>query len=245
MNKLKIDAKIFDELHKIKRELPSMSPGGEYSNPAGMALLGAKDNLIDEVIYIKGTSGCDDVPGVSYGNVDKGLRKMLKLGKVVSGMALIRNTGLDEDCSTYFSSQMKQNVREMKNSFPDITKTLWIAFGNNVFKTYGVKKDKVGRLFVNEIKTKTIIHVGDAENKVYKSIRYDEIQKEKRIAAGKKAAKIAKEKREKEIKEGEKAAKEEKENRFKEMKDKKKEIIDLGNGYHFRLTRDGKYILWR
>ncbi len=253
MSNLKLDVKIFDELQKIKNRLPEMDPGQEWDYPAGLALLGSKDNLIDEVIHLKLTSGCYDVPGISYGSMDKGLRKMLKLDRIVSGIALIKNQGYDSESGTRFSGDMKAKIREMKNSFEDITKTIWISFGANFFRTYRVHKDKEGRLFIDDVVYgKEFFHIGEAENKTYIRIEGEKLKKVEEKAAEARARKAARKRiekakieEEKARREKEKALKKLKETKLKEIKSKKKEIIDLGDGYHFRLTRDGKYILWR
>lgn len=256
----KIDTEIFNEFEKIKETLPEHAPrtnGIEsYCSPSGLALLGAKNNLVDKVVNLKMAGGCWDAPAVTFDGMSKALTKMVKEDRIVVGMALIRSTGWDIYNKIKMPLDMSNNIRKFKRSFEDITKTVWMVIGKDYYRIYRVKKDvKSNRLRISEVKTTaTFKHSKeDEENLFIRRGKKDKELQEARKARAKALEEAIKRKKEEEIKRKKqletqkKKEKEEKGRVDKELKEGKKDIIRIPNsrGLCYLKDKSGMYILWK
>jgi len=223
----KINVNLFAELFSYKDKLPIRAPGRNgHGEPAGLALLGKKDNLVDRSVFLKMSGGCWDSPTISYNNMDIGFRKLIKEEREVIGMALIRHPGHDHLNSEFkqnLPGDLKHNIHRLKNTFKDITKTIWIVVADDTYRIFRVKKDLMDRIVTYEVSTREMC------NKSKQFIKKTKVKPKKE----KKVKKI-KDPRMTEIKKINKAFKEEKES-----------LIPIGNGYSFMKSGNGKYILWR
>ena len=149
----KIKPEVMNTLYGFRDKLPPRGPGGRYSVPAGLALLGAKESIIDSTVLLQMTSGCWDLPGVSHKKMDDGLQKIVKMDRYVCGMALIRHPecAKTQTGSTELSGDMKRTIREFESSFYDITKTIWMAISNNYYRFYTVNRHERGNILIEEI----------------------------------------------------------------------------------------------
>jgi len=249
--KYKIDTRIFDELVGIRDDLPEYATGAKDGNnhktPAGLALLGRKNETIDMVVNLRMAGGCWDAPEITYENMDKGLKKVLKKDRVVTGMALIRHPDWEpygQDKSK-ISNDLRRHIVSFKNCFEDIEQTVWITTADDTFKTYRVIKDKEGRLFVRETKTKGIFEEHKTNQGLYEdAVRIEQHRKEEK----KKLKMIEKQKQEKIEETRKKKEVQENKKRIgidKSLKEKKDSIIPIGNGMCFMKDNKGNYILWQ
>jgi hypothetical protein len=249
----KINTKVFDELAEFRKTLPKKAPkGGNYhsfENPAGLALLGCKGDMVDTVIPLKMSGGCWDAPEITFKNMDIGLRKVLKEDRHVVGMALVRNLNWQSyrNNEAKISGDIKRQIHGFKNSFPDITKTIWVTLHNDYFRTYRVSKDQHGRIVVRETKAKGIYH--DEHGQFFAG----KVKKEEAIQAERKRKKEEEKRRFQAYEEARRRREENERRRMaarkntinKELSDKKKDQIDLGNGYAMIKNNKGEYILWQ
>jgi hypothetical protein len=251
-----IDPAIFDKLLKIQEKLPDEATGGRlddrYDNPAGLALLGQKDDKIDTVVNLTMSGGCWDAPNINHKDFDKGFRKILESNRIVSGMALIRHPDwYDSDIAGFhredakIPSHFRAQIHAMKNTFSDITKTAWIVLHNDYFRIYRPSKDEQGRVTINEIKGEYLFGEEDFKHGLVKD--KFETEKNRKEAAQKKRR--LKEEAEKKIKEAEKAhaakLKKKQDQVNQDLAEGKKSIISAGNGLSYIKQKDGKYILWQ
>lgn len=249
MNKrfrLTIDTKIFEDLGQIQDDLPDRSGGhNSFDLPAGLALLGQKDNKIDTIINLKMSGGCWDAPDISFTAMDKGLRKMIKLDRVVAGMALVRHGDHISAREAKMSNDIKRHAISFKNCFEDIIQTIWISTGNNYFRAYRIHKGKEGRFTIAETKSRTIF-----KNTTGRAGLYWEKWKRERDLI--KARLERKEKAEEEAKKRRAAEarkkKEEAEHLKKvsqDIKEAKRDEIPLGEGFTLIRDGNGNYMFWK
>jgi hypothetical protein len=274
MSKLEftIDPGVFKTLITIQNKLPDRASGGTkagalpaYDHPAGLALLGAKDGKLDTVVNLAMSGGCWDAPNISFKDFDVGFQEMIKEDRIVTGMALIRHPDWEGDSygdQSYHKRDakipvhLKSQIHTMRNSFADITKTLWMVLQNDYFRLYRPTKDDDGRVKVTEISPKSMFDDAGKDAKIVKDKISNDI---KRRAATKKAReekKIREEAQRKKWEEEEAAELKREEARQKKAKAKadqvgldlaegKKSVIYAGNGLSYILGKDGKYILWQ
>jgi len=247
-----INYNIFDELLGYQNKLPSQAINGGYRNPAGLALLGAdNNNNVDVSIYLKPSGGCWDAPTISHGAMEAGMISMIKKDRYVVGMALIRHPAWICSNPSRISNDLIANIKNFKNAFVDIEKTLWIIVANDSFRTYRVLK-KNNKTTVEETKTKKIFDkktISDSEYintiKEKKKAISNEIRKKQLEAEELKKKQQAQDKelaRQKaEIKKT-KALEIKKIN--SDMTEKKIERIKLPDGTYLLKTKNGEWILW-
>jgi hypothetical protein len=268
-----IKPEIFDELLIIQDELPSRAiretvVGGApaYDHPAGMALLGMKDDIVDTVVGLKMSGGCWDAPNINFEDMDKGLQKLIKEDRICAGMALVRHPAWQSnktDFDAKIPNQLKSQLHNMRNSFADITKTAWIVVHNDYFRVYRPTKGQDGRVGCAEVSIKSLFSDEAKENKLISSklqrdeTRKERIVREKREAAEARAAEKVRLAAQIEAEKKQRAAEEEAERKRQEkiqakvkitnskFKEAKEDIIDAGGGYVFMKNKKGEYILWQ
>jgi len=243
----KLDNKIFKELSKMRNKLPDRATGSihseKYHDPAGLALLGQKDNKIDKAVYLKMDGGCWDAPEITFKSMDIGLQTMLKDDHTVVGMALLRHDNHYSSIRAKISKDMQRAIHSFKNSFEDITKTLWLSIGRNYFRIYRVKNGKEGRIRIVETKA-TDLYTGEKPKLLKEKITKDNNAKERRLERTKlrKAEEIRKIRFKKEL-ENKAQTKMDKINQS--LSDKNDSIVNIANGYCFLKQPSGEYILWK
>ena len=247
----KIHTKVFDELAEHRETLPDRSGRSEnsYDYPAGLALLACKDNMVDMVVPLRRSGGCYDAPNVSFRNMDVGMRKVLKEDRQVVGMALVRHKKWYPTFSNSegkISNDLVRNIHDFKNSFADITKTIWIVLHNDTFKTYSVSKDESKRLVINETKARGLYH--DEKGKFFAG----KIKREKQLRKAEADKKKKEARRQKERKEARERAKDAALRKLnaksvinKAIDEKKQETIDVGGGFVMLKQTNGEYMLWQ
>jgi predicted RNA-binding protein YlqC (UPF0109 family) len=119
---------------------------------AGLCLLGEKDNYIDHFEPIITSNGCWDAPEVSYKQFDTVFQRMIKKDRAVVGMALIRPKGYGE----LITNELKQNIHNMRNTFSDITKTIWLVVSDKGIHSYRPYKDASGRIVIKPYHAKKL-----------------------------------------------------------------------------------------
>jgi hypothetical protein len=251
-----IDPKILDELITIQNKLPgyatraNVEGGAEaYDHPAGLALLGLKDDIIDTVVPLKMSGGCWDAPNINHEDMYKGLMKLIDTGRMCSGMALIRHpkwdTHGDEGQVGTMPTHLKSQLHGLRKSFEDITRTAWIVLHNDYFRVYRPTRGTDGRIGAREIKINSLFPKEAFKEALIKA----KMDRDNARLARKKAAAEAKKKREKEyldrIKAEEEKVKKKSEGIDTALKEGKQSIIDIGGGMVFMRQKDGKYILWQ
>ena len=153
-----IDSRIIDELYKLRSKLlKSIRYRGKV---AALCLLGEKDNVVDSFEPIISDKGCWDVPAVSSALFEKSFVKMIEKDRVIVGMAIVKPENHE---TSYISTDLEQNIRNMKTSFSDITKTVWLIIGRHAISTYRASFDDVKRLWVTESKENIFINTNDSQ----------------------------------------------------------------------------------
>lgn len=254
----KVSQNIFDDLLEFRNKLPERATGQNkaggmqsYDHPAGLALLGEDAGLVDTVIPLKMSGGCWDAPNINYDDMDKGFRALLNTGRRCVGMAFIRNPrwGSGWDAPQY-EAKLSQNVRyeihKLKNSFEDISKTIWIVLHNENFRFFKPCITDQKRMNINEIKVESNLKIEKEKTIEFieKKLKKDKAAKEAKARLKKQQALIAKQQAEAIAKERKKKL-DFTEALEKDFKEKIKETIDLGNGFCYILNHEGKYILWQ
>ena len=261
-----IDPEIFTTLLKLQEKLPSIATGenkkdaeAAYEHPAGMTLLGMKDNLVDTVIPLHMSGGCWDAPNINYDDMDKGLRKLIEADRICAGMSLLRHPlwkAYSEHDNARIPSHLKSQLHGLRNSFEDITKTIWIIVHHDYFRVYRPSMGEGGRVGLAEISAKNLFPE-DAKDNTFISNKFEKDKTSKELLIEKRAARKAElERRKKEAEEEIKRAEAEEAKRIKKMQEKKdalntklkeskESIVDAGGGYVFMKTKEGKYILWQ
>jgi hypothetical protein len=243
--KLTIDPKIFEHLIKIREKLPEHAPHRPGSkdgmfgthSPAGLALLGSKDNLIDIAVELKMSGGCWDTPNINYADMDKGFRELIKKDRIVSGMALIRHIKWDagEDSIAKIPLHFRGVLHSLRHSFENIENTLWVITEKKYFRVYQPTIGDGGRIGAKEVFVKPFLASDDSILIPLKDKQQEEIIK----------------KREEELEEKRKQKAERaallksKKTLVQEIDKKEKEEINLGNGLSFIKGKDRKYFLWQ
>ena len=160
-----IKAAVLDDLIAIQDKLPIKATGGDgtgdnlhaaqaYDHPAGMALLGGKDDEVDTVIPLKMSGGCWDAPNINYNDMDKGFHALISKDRVCLGMALVRHPKwrtIHDSAEGQMPTHLKAQLHGMRKSFSDITKTAWIVVHNSYFRVYRPTQTKDGRVGCAEI----------------------------------------------------------------------------------------------
>jgi hypothetical protein len=263
----KIDPKIFNDLQKIRNNLPDEATGEHkkdaaeaYDSPAGLALLGVKEGILDTVVNLAMSGGCWDAPNVNHKDFDTGFRKMIEADRMVVGMALVRHPDWSSDDwrgheegdytnEAKIPTHLKYEIRHLSHSFADIVKTAWIVLQNDYFRIYKPYKDEEGRLKITEI---SINDVFDEEAKkvaiVKDKLTFMANTKEKRAAKKHemecaKQFEIAQEIEREETR----ISRQQKKNKEinKKIKEGTESVIDAGGGLSYVKGKDGKYILWQ
>jgi hypothetical protein len=251
-----IDPKIFDELVDFQKKLPNEATGASkkggapnYHDPAGLALLGIKEDKIDMVVPLKMSGGCWDAPNINYEDMYKGFQALLNEEHICAGMALVRNprwnTNKGSD-DAKMPPHLKYQLHTLRKSFSDITKTLWVVVHNGYFRTYRPTQEEGGRVGCREIAAQSLFEkdeIGESKlvkNKLDRDNKKKEERKkirEERLAyARKEEARLAKIEAER-IKAH---------NAINEkIKEKKESEITLGEGFYLMKDKNGKYILWK
>lgn len=264
----KIDPAIFKELKTIQRKLPEEATGvykegavEAYDSPAGLALLGVKDGMMDRVVNLAMSGGCWDAPNVNHKDFDKGFRKMIEEDRIVQGMALIRhphwdeNDGEDDDGNIDHShdakipTHLKYEIRHLSKTFADITNTAWIILHNDYFRIYRPTKDEEGRIKVLEIPGVRLFDDEAKEDKIIKEkFHFDGHKKAIRAEAKKERERIARERQayeERRLKAAQERNKKKLDDTNSKLKEGKDSVIDAGHGMSFVKNKEGKYILWQ
>jgi hypothetical protein len=251
----KINPSIFKDLLKIEESLPDRATGshkaggGEaYDRPAGLALLGEKDSEVDTIVELKMSGGCWDAPNINYTDMYKGFKALLELDRKCVGMALVRHKTYQSNSKDQgkINPHMRSQIFQMRNSFEDITKTIWIILQQSYFKIYKPTKGAEGRIGIKELVAKSLFETEvRAEEPILKSkfdhdqlIIDERMKKKKALQEIREKKRIAKEK-----------VIEEKKRRIEEidrkMKIEKADTIELGGGMIMMKDKEGKYILWQ
>ena len=193
-----IKASIFDELVKIQNKLPAQAQnvpegGSRYDLPAGLALLGMKDNSVDTVIPLRMTGGCWDAPNIGGKDMYDGIEKLMELGRICSGMALVRHprwaTGHNVNEGS-MPDVLRGQLHGLRKNFEDITKTAWVVLHNSHFRLYRPTKGKDGRIGCKEI---TIEKLFSEEDKKI-AILMNKIERDKELRKAKALELIARRK---------------------------------------------------
>lgn len=265
----KIDPKIFENLLDIQHDLPEEATGKHkedaadaYDSPAGMALLGVKDGKLDKVVELSMSGGCWDAPNINHKDFDKGFRKLLETGHYVVGMALIRHPEWqenDDDSHEYdakIPSHLRSEIGAMRNSFADITKSMWIVLHNNYFRIYKPYYSEKGRILTRELNIGSLFDEAAEKNSFVKEKIESDARIQKERAEKKRKQAIRRRELEKQRlasieRERELAQKRSDKERAKSqaIKDKlaegKDSIIPAGDGLSYIKGKDNKYILWQ
>jgi hypothetical protein len=252
----KVDQKIFNNLLEFRDNLPREATGGRkdgametYEHPAGLALLGENEGLVDTVIPLKMSGGCWDAPNINYKDMDTGFRALLKTGRRCVGMAFIRNPrwGSHYDQPQYeakISQNLKLEIHKIRSSFEDITRTLWIVLHKNNFRFYKPHFGEGRRICVAEITSGNKI---ESNGEALHPIIVEKIEKVKKEKARKAALRKEKAEAEKKWKAAnKKKLEQEAELRIsieKDFKERTKSIIPIGNGLSYVLNGKGEYII--
>jgi len=267
----KVNPLILDEIIKIADDLPERAiretvKGGAtaYDHPAGLALLGMKDALVDTVINLKMSGGCWDAPNINFDDMDKGFRELIDTERMCVGMALVRHPDWQPEPnrdSGKIPNDLRVQIHGMRNSFTDITKTIWLIAQNNYFRVYRPTKGQDGRVNIKEIPVKTLFTEDNSEMKLLaEKLKRDRTARQKKLDAireakeEKKRAEIRKQeaaveekKRLSILEEKEKnrvlAVKKRQEDLNRRLKEAKEAIIESSPGYVFVKTKKGDYVL--
>lgn len=138
----KIDAKLLDKLYVIRLKLKKSL---QYDRPVmGLCLLGEKDGVVDSFVPMITSKGCWDAPEISYATFDNNFRKIIKMGRVCVGMAMIRPDNYGPSIST----DMRVHIHSWRKAFLDIEKTVWICVSQYNIICYKVKKGEGGRFSI-------------------------------------------------------------------------------------------------
>ena len=254
----KVSQNIFDDLLEFRNKLPERATGQNktggmqsYDHPAGLALLGEDSGLVDTVIPLKMSGGCWDAPNINYDDMDKGFRALLNTGRRCVGMAFIRNPrwGSGWDAPQYeakLSQNLRYEIHKLRNSFEDISKTIWIVLHNENFRFFKPCITDQKRMNINEIKVESNLRIEKEKtiDFIEKKLKKDNAVKAAKLKA-KKEAEEALKKREEETRQKALTERQKKEQFEVDFKERKKETIDLGNGFCYILNHEGKYILWQ
>jgi len=260
---IEINPEILSEMLCIQDKLPQRATGANkkgglgmnYDYPAGLVLLGIKDKLVDTVVPLKMSGGCWDAPNINFDDMDFGLRQLIKVERRCIGMALLRHprwslaSGNDD---AKIPDQLKRQLHTLRNSFEDITATVWMVLHNNYFRVYRPTQSGDGRVGAREISIKSLISKDNMKDIHVKSkIKKDMRIKNDRLKAKKEAL------RQKEEREKRWAAEERREQarerahqkKIEAANDKlneaKEDYVDIGGGYTFMKSKTGEYILWQ
>lgn len=257
LSNYKIIASVFEDLRQFRDKLPTRASGASkqggmanYDDPAGLALLGMKDNVIDLVVPLKMSGGCWDSPNINYSDMDLGIQELIKQDRVGIGMAFVRNKRWS-DYSSYgpneakVSGHLKRQIHGLRNAFQDISKTLWITLQNEYFRVYRPGLDLDKRLTLREIKAKQFFTEQDLKdefiaNKIERDRKAYELKKQRKEELLKK--KVKKEFTVSQVPKDTQAlhgAIISQINEGKEMK------ISMGSDYELRKDANGNYILCR
>lgn len=178
-----IEPEIFKSLLNIQSKIPPESTGtfkkgaaSGYSNPAALALLGAKDGKLDTVIKLNMSGGCWDAPNINHDDMDKGLRKMIDTERIVTGMCLIRHPTFQGEWPDKFGvmpAHMKGQIHSMRHAFSDITQTVWIVLHKGYFRLYRPTRGADGRIGVAEMRSDYLIEDAKDDEFVAKKLAAD------------------------------------------------------------------------
>jgi len=264
---LTVDPHVFEELFAFQKDLPARSTGStkkdglpSYDHPAGIALLGMRDNRVDTIYPLAMSGGCWDAPNINHNDMYKGLMKALKDNRIVAGMALVRHPRWHENIDSSWNAKMpghlKSQIHGLRNSFEDITKSIWIVVHSNYFRVYRPSKDQDGRVSIREMTSSYIFDENAKEHRlIKKKLSKDQElrelnakRKKEREEANRKwqeeQERYRQESEERERKLSEKRQKKIEEVNFK-LKEGSQDIIDAGGGMVFMKDKEGKYILWQ
>jgi hypothetical protein len=264
--KFKIDATIFDSLRKEAEKLPKTAPNGGYDKPAGLALLGCKEDVLNMVVPLKMNGGCWDAPDITFESMDKGLRTLIKNDNICVGMALLRHPKWqssyydpNNERDSRISNDIRRQVNDFKNCFEDIEQTVWICLYKDYFRTYRATIDTNKRIVLRETSANAIydntdksdvfkIRTGMKETIIAKNKeRKEKLKKEREEWEQKQKLLAIEHKKQIELEEHKQKLRSIKDSIKinKDMSEKKKKKIDLGNGMVFILNGEGEYILWQ
>lgn len=256
-----INPAILDNLLDIQEHLPNTAiranvkggQGSSYDHPAGLALLGMKEDIVDTVVPLKMSGGCWDAPNINFEDMDKGLHKLIDADRICAGMALLRHPKWYPNCNednAKMPVHLRYQLHSLRNSFKDITKTAWIVVHNNYFRVYRPTKTEDGRVGAREVSMKSLFTEGS--HKLLKSKVKRDSERKQRLADEKAAREAEYEKQRKA--EAARRAREVKRHELminklaetnNKLKESKEDIIDAGGGYVFMKNKNGDYILWQ
>lgn len=147
----KIDARMADELYKIKDQLKdSKTYSWQSKKVAGLALLGEKDGLVDEFVPMLSSKGCWDAPEITHAQFYKSFERMIKKDRRVVGMSIIKPEKYDDK----MVSDIKRNIWDWRKTFSDISQTIWIVVSDGNIIPYRPYKDAKGRLNIRKSSAK-------------------------------------------------------------------------------------------
>ena len=259
-----IEPKIFKGLLAIQERLPEYATGEDqkdsevsYDDPAALALLGVKGSKLDTIVELNMSGGCWDAPNINHDDMDIGFREMIDTKRIVAGMCLIRHNNWSGDYNTksgLMPSHMKSQIHQMRNTFKDITQTVWIVLHKGYFRLYRPSRSTDGKVGISEIESNYILRDHKDDTFVKAKLAKDALEKKTRQEAAKKKAddrkhkaelalikQAEKEKREIQKQSQAKAISKEIEKDFREAI---KDTIKIGNGMSYIKSKKGKYILW-
>jgi hypothetical protein len=263
-----INPSVMDDLITISKKLPLEATrgytkdgqGDNFDHPAGLALLGMKESLVDTVIPLRMSGGCWDAPNINFEDMDIGLRKMISADRICAGMALVRhpkwNTHASESEKGKIPHQLKYQLHSLRNSFTDITKTAWIVLQNDYFRIYRPTKSETGKVGCIEVGLGSLFSEDTTASKIIDKKRDLDGTRKARLEAAKikraadLKARLEANKKENERLEAVRQAKIEKDKKKQEelnarIKDGKESIIDMGGGFCLMKDKKGEYILWK
>lgn len=132
----KLDATLLDGIYSM---ISKLKISGEYGRKvAGLCLLGEKDGVVDTFVPILTSKGCWDAPEVNHTMFYNAFIKMVEKDRRIVGMALVRPMNAGRE----ISNEMISNIRNMKSSFEDIYKTIWLSVSDNDVFIYRVTGEK-------------------------------------------------------------------------------------------------------
>lgn len=263
-----INPVILKDLKAFQKALPNYATrenvkGGApaYDHPAGMALLGMKDEEVDTIIPLKMSGGCWDAPNINFTDMDKGFRELIDKDRICAGMALVRhptwNRGEDYDGgAAKMPTHLKYQLHSMRNGFADITKTAWIILQKDYFRVYRPTLCSSGKIGAREVSVTGLFDEKSQENAmVSKHIEAMKGMKERKEEQKRERARqeaIWKKQQLERIEKERISAEKYKQQQQKKievtnakLKEAKEDIVDAGGGFVFMKGKDGKYVLWQ
>ena len=254
----KVDQKIFKDLLEFRRKLPMHATGGTkegametHDHPAGLALLGETEGLVDMVVPLKMSGGCWDAPNINYKDMDIGFRALIKTGRRCVGMAFVRHPrwGSGWDMPRYeakMSHELRYAIHGMKNSFADISNTLWIVMHKDNFRFFKPALSIERRMTISEVKVDSKIETSEEPLDPFIVAKLERDRKSKEAAAKAKLTRLAKKAAiEEERKKKLMTEKERLDCIDRDLKEGKKETIEIGNGLSYVKNHEGNYIVWQ